>query len=381
MSKIINLHNSINKYFSNLLETKYLENIILDKNYNVIFDHTINFNGYFVNGLIYNETNEITIKINPYSSESILFITIHEITHVLNKNKLKKLVINYLIQELELIEDDYIVSDELICDIAGVLLGNTKFLNYLYNNSNYNIDINNNYDRFIKNFLINWEYCYRNNIINKYENINYSISLKNININNKTKIPVILSNEKVITTKQNSKRLQQEFKSTITNGVYTNKATGYAAFITSETKGKILKPNGNNTNTKSNNYILRIICALKLPQLFENALYIDTLAPMKNKNQNPNELGYHHFIAPIVIEGNIYRVLITGKEKINSKILYSLNIEILPTKSGTIPRVNKHSLKGVVPTDITISDLIYKVNIFNYQTGKNQQYSSKDIKF
>ena len=31
MSKIINLHNSINKYFSNLLETKYLENIILDK--------------------------------------------------------------------------------------------------------------------------------------------------------------------------------------------------------------------------------------------------------------------------------------------------------------------------------------------------------------
>ena len=171
MSKIINLHNSINKYFSNLLETKYLENIILDKNYNVIFDHTINFNGYFVNGLIYNETNEITIKINPYSSESILFITIHEITHVLNKNKLKKLVINYLIQELELIEDDYIISDELICDIAGILLGNTKFLNYLYNNSNYNIDINNNHDRFIKNFLISWEYCYRNNIINKYENI------------------------------------------------------------------------------------------------------------------------------------------------------------------------------------------------------------------
>ena len=212
MSKIINLHNSINKYFSNLLETKYLENIILDKNYNILFDHTINFNGYFVNGLIYNENNEITIKINPYSNESILFITIHEITHVLNKNKLKELVINYLIQELELIEDDYIVSDELICDIAGVLLGNTKFLNYIYNNSNYDININNDYDRFINDFFSNWEYCYINNIINKYENINYSISLKNSNINNKTKISVIHSNEKVIATKQNSKRLQQEFK-------------------------------------------------------------------------------------------------------------------------------------------------------------------------
>ena len=100
MSKIINLHNSINKYFSDF-ETKYLENIILDKDYNIIFDHTINFNGYFVNGLIYNKNNEITIKINPYSNESILFILMHEITHAIDKNKLKELVINYLIQELE----------------------------------------------------------------------------------------------------------------------------------------------------------------------------------------------------------------------------------------------------------------------------------------
>ena len=303
----------------------------------------------------------------------------HEITHAIDKNKLKELVINYLIQELNLIEDDYIVSDELICDIAGVLLGNTKFLNYLYNNSNYTIDINNNHDRFIKNFLINWEYCYRNNIINKYENINYSISLKNSNINNKTKIPIIYSKEKVIINKQNSKRLQLKFKNTVKNGNYTNKATGYVATINAETKSKIINPK-QKLNKTQKEYILRIISALELPQLFENALYIDTLNPMKNKN-NQNELGYHHFVAPIVIDRVLYRVLITGKEKINSKRLYSLNIEILPTKSGTIPRVNKHSLKGIVPTDITISELTYNVNIFNYQTGKNQQYSSKNIKY
>ena len=153
MSKIINLYNSINKYFSNF-ETKYLENIILDKDYNIIFDHTINFNGYFVNGLIYNKNNEITIKINPHSSESILFITIHEITHVLNKNKLKELVINYL------------VGDELICDIAGVLLGNTKFLNYLYYNVNYNININNNYKTFAYKFKRLWKALYYNSTIN-----------------------------------------------------------------------------------------------------------------------------------------------------------------------------------------------------------------------
>ena len=172
---VVNLHNSINKYFSYLLETKYLENIVLYKNYNIIFDHTINFNGYFVNGLIYNKNNKITIKINPYSTESILFILIHELTHVLNKNKLKELVINYLIQELDLIKDNYIISDELICDIAGVLLGNTKFLNYLYYNNTYNIDINNNYDRFINTFRIIWEYCYKNKdiILNRIE---YSIN-------------------------------------------------------------------------------------------------------------------------------------------------------------------------------------------------------------
>ena len=165
MPKIINLHNSINKCFSNF-ETKYLENIILDKNYNIVFDHTINFNGYFVNGLIYNENNEITIKINPYSSESILFILMHEITHAIDKNKLKELVINYLIQKLDLIEDNYIVSDELICDIAGVLLGNTKFLNYLYNNDNYNININNNYKTFAYKFKRLWKALYYNSTIN-----------------------------------------------------------------------------------------------------------------------------------------------------------------------------------------------------------------------
>ena len=175
MPEIINLYNSINKYFSNLLETKYLENIILDKNYNIIFDHTINFNGYFVNGLIYNKKDKITIKINPYSTKSILFILIHELTHVIDKNKLKDLVINYIINELELLEDNYMVSDELICDIAGLLLGNTKFLDYLYNNGNYNINNINNYNIFINKFRIIWEYCYKNNILSITEETYYEM--------------------------------------------------------------------------------------------------------------------------------------------------------------------------------------------------------------
>ena len=41
---------------------------------NIIFDNSINFNGYFVNGLISSYDNEIIIKINPDSKENILFI-------------------------------------------------------------------------------------------------------------------------------------------------------------------------------------------------------------------------------------------------------------------------------------------------------------------
>ena len=90
---------------------------------------------------------------------------------------------------------------------------------------------------------------------------------------------------------------------------------------------------------------------------------------MKNKSSNPNELGYHHFVAPINIDGVDYRVLISGKEKLNSKKLYSLNIEILPQKNGSIPRVNQHSLNGTLPSDISISDLVKIVKIYSKKSS------------
>lgn len=128
---------------------------------------------------------------------------------------------------------------------------------------------------------------------------------------------------------------------------------------------KILKPNENKTNVKSKEYILRMISAINLPELFENAVYIDTFKPMKGKN-NDNEIGYHHFESPIEIEGIVYRVLITGKEKINSNFLYSLNIEILPQKNGVSPLINTSSecqLRGVSPSEISISNLVYDVTL------------------
>lgn len=68
----------------------------MNKVINITFDNSINFNGYFVNGLIYSYDNEITIKINPDSKENILFILIHELTHLLDLKYLKELFIVYI---------------------------------------------------------------------------------------------------------------------------------------------------------------------------------------------------------------------------------------------------------------------------------------------
>ena len=126
---------------------------------NITFDNSINFNGYFVNGLIYSYDNEITIKINPDSKENILFILIHELTHLLDLKYLKELFIDYITNELEVNAIDNQISDELICDIAGLLFSNK-------------IIITNN---FITNFKSLWKYLILNNKIILTNEVNYKL--------------------------------------------------------------------------------------------------------------------------------------------------------------------------------------------------------------
>lgn len=131
----------------------------MNKTINIIFDNYINFNGYFVNGLTYSYDNEITIKINPDSKENILFILIHELTHLLDLKYLKELFINYISNELEVNAIDNQISDELICDIAGLL-----FSNKIISDNN-----------FITNFKNLWMYLIFNNKIILTNEINYKL--------------------------------------------------------------------------------------------------------------------------------------------------------------------------------------------------------------
>lgn len=131
----------------------------MNKTINIIFDNYINFNGYFVNGLISSYDNEITIKINPDSKENILFILIHELTHLLDLKYLKELFINYITNELEIYNIDTQISDELICDIAGLL-----FSSKIISDNN-----------FITNFKNLWKYLIFNNKIILTNEINYKL--------------------------------------------------------------------------------------------------------------------------------------------------------------------------------------------------------------
>lgn len=145
-TKIDNLRKSANKYFNNSVETKNLvntiEKVIADKDYNVLFDDSIkNKKGQLVNAQITtNKNGEIDIKINPNSPRAGEFLLTHEITHAIETDSMKKLIIDYASKNpefnraLESLKQTYGVDDvssEVVADISGQLFGNQEFINSL----------------------------------------------------------------------------------------------------------------------------------------------------------------------------------------------------------------------------------------------------------
>ena len=88
---------------------------------------------------------------------------------------------------------------------------------------------------------------------------------------------------------------------------------------------------------------------------------MDTLKPMKNKVNNANELGYHHFVAPLKMNGECYKAFITVREKINSKILYVISVKLF-----------KFDYKFET---ISVKELIDNTSIWNYDLNSYNYYS------
>ena len=144
--KIDNLRKSASQFFNNSNETNNLinsyEKIINDKGYNVLFDNNItNENGMLVNAQIKKLSNgETEIRINPNSERAGEFLIMHEVTHAIQTEDMKKLVMDYASKNadfnsaLESLKTTYNtsdVSDEVLSDISGQLFGNQEFINEL----------------------------------------------------------------------------------------------------------------------------------------------------------------------------------------------------------------------------------------------------------
>ena len=258
-----------NSNMNNTKVTKDLLNIYSkinkDKDYKVVFDNTItNKNGQSVNAQINtNKNGEIEIKINPNSPRAGEFLLVHEITHAIETDTMKQLVMDYAnqnsefnqsLESLKQIYETEDVSSEVLADISGQLLGNQEFIDSLTKQNTVqakniirqiyegikrvlnNLTKEGRYRNFAQDLETKWRDAYRNttteqaiNNLNdetKYAKQFQDILLKNQNLNSNSRIPIVYSNEKIDTTSQNSMRLQNDFKNNVKNGDYENKATG-----------------------------------------------------------------------------------------------------------------------------------------------------------
>ena len=231
--KIDNLKESATKYFDNSKQTHdFIDNIskiISDKDYNVVFDNNIvNNDGQQVNAQIKPLTNgEIEIRINPNSPKTGEFLIMHEVTHAIESNEMKQLVLDYASkhndfnQALNDLKATYRTDDvtsEVLADISGQLFGNQEFINSLslekpnlfkriYNSiislAN-KLTGNSNEALFVKDLKNKWETAYRNtDNVQAVDNINstrYHISenlnndIDNVLNNIKERNPVRLRN-------------------------------------------------------------------------------------------------------------------------------------------------------------------------------------------
>lgn len=215
-NKIDNLRKSASLFFNDSNETNSLidtyEKIISDKDYNITFDNTINDNnGNIVNAKINSlENGEVEIKINPNSDRAGEFLIMHEVTHAIETDEIKNIVMDYASKNsefnsaLESLKQTYgtdDVSSEVLADISGQLFGNQEFINNLsmqkpnvfkriYNKivelAN-KITGNSKESLFIKDLKNKWENAYRtqnNNLIDSKYSIGGLYAIQNLDNSN-----------------------------------------------------------------------------------------------------------------------------------------------------------------------------------------------------
>lgn len=354
--KINNLRESASRYFNNSEQTQKfintLEKIISDKNYNVVFDNTLTSNsGNIVNAQIKTLQNgETEIRLNPNSSRSGEFLIMHEVTHAIETDTMKKLVLNYASKHsnfneaLESLKSTYgtnDVSSEVLADISGQLFGNQEFINNLSMENPsifkkiYNAIIslankitgNSHESLFVQDLKNKWESAYRTQS-NKLNNEQYSkgklntgedvIISDDLNGSHPSKKQAQTSLEHMLGVKYNNESSNQileienkDIKKYLNDGYHNNKNMNLKKRI-SGNYGEILEiskidPNKTKPNYKGTN---------RGKQGFD---YYNVNLAYPIKDINGNTLNYRYYDARLVVRkennGNFAYDLDNFKEK------------------------------------------------------------------
>lgn len=399
-SKIDNLRKSANQYFNNSVETQNLvntiEKVIGDKNYNVVFDNSIkNKNGQSVNAQITtNKNGEIEIKINPNSQRAGEFLLTHEITHAIETDSMKNLILDYASkntefnQALESLKQIYgtdDVSSEVIADISGQLLGNQEFINSLsmeqpsvfkkvYNKiielAN-KITGNSRESLFIRDLKNKWETAYRNTTMEK--------AISNINNNTIFSIQTDINGNKYVNVdtdqdifdgksllEQNKiarKYILDHFRE---NGLIYNdenvNVNSKTAIKYTNPKEKITRYNKNVKNRISTELDNLLSVSKKISESFDK------------KNHSFAKDGWEYYQTLFNIDGNYFTGILNVGKNGNQKTLYDINNIKKTTQNGKLDNssviLNKSSFSK---NNIPQSNKNVKSDISTNYSMQNQQ--------
>ena len=219
--------------------------------------------------------------------------------------------------------------------------------------------------------------------VNTNNDIQFSLKNKNLDID--SRIPFTHLNDYINVSKGDSASLNklEDAVKGIKRGTYVNKATEYRADINSTTIKKAIYPTNGNFNKFSIKHINNLNAIRVLSKLFEEAVYVDSKPPQKSKNKGKAIQDYHHFVAPLYMNNDEYRALITAREKTNSNTLYVLRVEVLQTKKATSAAAQQNAVShsNRLPSDISVADLVNGVNIYDYANQSAKSYGIQDVKF
>lgn len=400
--KINKFRESAVKYnFNNTSEShnmfNTIEKIMQEKDYNVIFDDTIkNKSGNPVNAQIRNKNGEIEIRINPNSNRAGEFLLTHEITHAIETDSMKQLVMDYASknsefnQSLEGLKQVYgtnEVSDEVLADISGQLFGNQEFINNLslkepnifkrlYNKivelAN-KITGNSKESLFIKDLKNKWETAYRNTTNEQAIN-----NLKNDTKSSKGKLisgeDVIVSDD--INGTHPSKQIAEQNLKSMLGIKYLNSSNNTEISIENKDIKKYLNDGYNNQkNTR-----LKKRISGNYGEILEIAK-IDTSKSKQNyKGTNRGKQGFDYYNATLaypiknvsgeIIDYKYYEARLVVRKDNNNNFAYDL--DNFKEKKGVV--LDKTSLS--IMADKSAHDSFIEDNISQSNENVNSNTSS-----